>query len=115
MVVRQLAPEEYPLLTAVAEGFVPDPQHSRVVCAFKDTRIIGRSCLVTIPHIEGTWVAEDFRGSTTGPRLIRAIELAAKEAGLPRALAFTLEPKHTEYMERLGWTRTALTVLSKEL
>lgn len=115
MVIRALAPEEYGCLTQVEEGVVPDPENSRVVVAIDNDKVVGRAMIVAMPHLEGTWVAPDARGGTVGYRLERAVCEEAREAGLKKLMAFSTDPKHTQYLQRLGWRAETYTVLSKEL
>jgi GNAT superfamily N-acetyltransferase len=114
MLISVVPPDQYDILANIADGFTPDPANSVVLIAWEDTEPIGRTMLVGMPHIEATWVAEAHRGGTAAPRLIKAIEYEAKALGLPRVLAYTVDPKHTEYMERLGWKKMDFTVLAKE-
>jgi len=116
MTIRQLTPQEYPLLATTAEGFVPDPDNSIAVAAFDDSgQIIGRMLLVAMPHLEGTWVAEGARGGSIGFRMEREMVKAAAVQGLKAVMAYTDNEAHTNYLERLEWKRTNFTVLQKEL
>ena len=116
IVVRPLTPEEYPRLSVIEEGVVPDPSNSIVVIAEDSAGVIcGRMLLVVMPHLEGTWVAPTSRSGRIGFKMERVITDEARAIGLKKIMAFTTNEQHTQYLERLGWSRENLTVLSKEL
>jgi len=97
---------------------VPWPDDSIVALARNgDGSIKGRSAILQLPHIEGTWVAESERGSTLAYRLIQRIEALLKTAGKTHAFAFVdmNQSEVLNYMLRLGYKVSPLLVLSKEL
>jgi len=113
--IERLPEEEFYLLKDIEEGFTPDPQQSIAVVAKQDGRIIGRMLLVGMAHIEGTWIADDFRNGTIAVRMIREMEKQATETGLKTIFAYSDRPEIDEYMERLGYASTNMKVFRKDL
>lgn len=114
--VRVLDPEEYDLLRQVPDGFMPDPENSVAVVALDDSgRLAGRMTVVVIPHLEGTWVREDFRGGTVAFRMEKAVIERMRELGPKKLLAFVVDETHEGYMERLGYRKLQMTVWEKEI
>ena len=50
--VMRLHPSEWDLLKDGGEGFLPNPDHSIAVVARNDSKIIGRTFLVPLVHLE---------------------------------------------------------------
>ena len=116
MKVRALDPAEYPRLKDIPDGFLPDPENSRVIVAEDENgNIVGRMMLIAVAHLEGPWIAPSRRSGSLLYRMEKQMIAEAREAGLKALLAFTQEDTNTSYLERLGWTRTNFTVLSKEI
>lgn len=114
MEVRELNVEEIPGALAVDGAVFPDG--AIVIGAFNgDGKIVGRTALMAIAHIEGTWVAEELRGGFVAARLVRKAEQTLAENGFTSALAFTPDenPKVGEYLNRVGYTRLPLSVWQK--
>src|SRR5512146_2164797 len=84
---------------------IPWPDNSTVQYAFDGDKIVARSAVVFLPHIEGTMVEESYRGGTIAPRLIRNIESALKASGASKVFSFILnsQPEVAGYMERVGY------------
>jgi hypothetical protein len=78
---------------------------------------VGRSAIVQLPHIEGTWVSESRRSSTLAYSLLQKVEQIFKDGGKSHAWAFIKadEPHLQAYMERMGYKRQPVVVYSKEL
>lgn len=76
-----------------------------------------RMSLVAMPHIEGTWLADNLRGTTAGARLLIRMEQEVKNLGRTHILAFVLEsnPEIADYLERMGYVKYPLFVYAKEL
>lgn len=88
-----------------------------VVFAFEGDRIVGRSAILPVDVIEGTMVVEDKRGTSLAFRLLRRVEELYLQAGRTHAIAFAHndQPEVGEYLERVGYERSPLTVYSKQL
>ena len=93
------------------------PDDTIGVFAREGADIVGRSTIVQLPHIEGTWVRNDFRGSTLAFRLVEKIESILKKANKSSAFAFIYDeqPEIASYMERRGYKKMPLAVYQKEL
>lgn len=94
------------------------PDDSIVVVAKNgDGKIKGRSAIIQLPHIEGTWVEESLRSSTLAYRLVAKIESILKMEKKTYAWAFIEEskPEVIDYMERIGYKKMPFIVMSKEL
>ena len=76
LTARLLPPAEWPrlvgtLLDPAWQGMTPATD--KVVAVEADGRIVGCSALLSIYHLEGTWIAPDYRGSVgVGRHLVRA-------------------------------------------
>ncbi len=92
------------------------PAHSIVVFAHEGDKVVARSAIVPVPHIEGTWVDESKRGSTVAPRLIKVVEEALRSQGATCAFAFTPDdqPEIGDYMERFGYKEQPMRIWLKE-
>ena len=88
-----------------------------VVFAYEGDRIVGRSAILPVDVIEGTMVAEDKRGTSLAFRLLRRVEELYLQAGRTHAIAFAHDdqPEVAEYLERIGYAKSPLTVYSKQL
>ena len=93
------------------------PDDSLFVCAFEGEKLVGRMGLIAIPHIEGTWVDGEHRGSTLAFRLLEEMEKQVAELGRSYVFAFINEKAHDleEYMVRCGYSRLPFVVYGKEL
>ena len=97
---------------------VPWPVDSLVAIARNPNgEIKGRSAIIQLPHIEGTWVADSERGSTLAFQLVHKIESVLKESGKTHAFAFVdiAQSEILGYMLRMGYKVSPLLVVSKEL
>lgn len=109
------------LMGKEARAIDPDkiewPDDTIVVYAREGEKIVGRSTIMQIPHIEGTWVDEQHRRSTLAPRLVAKVESIMKQANKKASFAFiqNSQPEVAGYMERIGYARMPLEVFSKEL
>lgn len=112
---RTLEADEYQRLTQVAEGFVPDPGASRVVVAEDDGEIVGRMILCMPVHIEGTWVKPDHRKTTLAYRMHQFCLQTLRDLGLGKALAYANDEQTENYLSRLGYIRTHVSLWEKEV
>lgn len=113
--LRKLAPEEFPILKQVHEGFQPDPKTSIAVLADENDEIVGRVFLMAPVHVEGPWVRDDKRGSTLGARLMSRAELEARECGVTKLFAYAANGQLADYLERLGYKKQPFTVWAKDI
>ena len=97
---------------------IPWPADSIVAVASNgDGSVKGRSAIIQLPHIEGTWVDESERGTPLAYRMVVAVEGVLKKSGKTHAFAFVdmNQPEVLSYMLRMGYKTNPLLVLSKEL
>jgi len=97
----------------------PDPVVSApiVVFAYEGDRVVGRSAILPVDCVEGTMIVEDKRGTSLAFRLLRRIEELYRANGRTHAIAFAHDdqPEVAEYLERVGYRKSPLTVYSKQL
>lgn len=113
--ITRLAPDKYPLLKGIYDGFVPDPKHSIALIATEAEEIVGRVFLLEPVHLEGPWVKESRRGSTIGKRLIESAEEEAKRVGITKLFAYAVDATMADYLERLGFQRNDWIVYTKDI
>jgi|SRR6185295_145143 len=97
---------------------VPWPPTSHILYAINENKdIIGRMGLLQLPHIEGTWIREDYRNGTIAVRMISKVENLLVENDRTAAFAFiqTKDEDIQNYMERLGYIELPLKVYVKAL
>jgi N-acetylglutamate synthase-like GNAT family acetyltransferase len=114
-----------------AEAKIIDPAHldwpddSKVVFVVQDDNVVGRSSMFTLPMIailnlsmiEGTWIAEEKRGTSLAARLIKKVESVFRENGKTHAYAFAYDehPEVADYLQRFGFQKMPLTIYMKQL
>ena len=113
--IRKIEDGEYDLLLKVQEGFRPDPKGSIALLAFDGKEIVGRMLLVSPPHVEGTWVKEEFRRGFTGMKLWLMMEEEARKIGLKAIFSYADNPIVEMYLKRLGNKQLPVSVWVKEL
>ena len=93
------------------------PEDSLFVCAFRDGQMVGRVGLIALPHIEGTWVAPEMRGTTLAARMFRRMEQEVKTLGRTHLLILLPEDDKTldGYVARVGYERLPVSMYAKEL
>ena len=93
------------------------PEDSLFVCAFRDGQMVGRVGLIALPHIEGTWVAPEMRGTTLAARMFRRMEQEVKGLGRTHLLILLPEDDKTldGYVARVGYERLGVSMWAKEL
>lgn len=101
-------------------GATPDdpiifPKEFQIIAAFDDKGLAGRIMMCALPHMEGTWVREDKRGSKVALHLVRMMEQFIAYVGNTYAWAFVQESDQevADYMARIGYTKIPLTVWTK--
>jgi GNAT superfamily N-acetyltransferase len=115
MTIRRLAPDEYGVLTDIADGFMPNPNNSIVIAAFDNDKLVGRTCFLQMGHIEGTWVDKQHRNGFIGFRMLKALEKEAYGHGFTTSLAYAADEQVEKYLERLGYMKQPLSIWAKEL
>jgi N-acetylglutamate synthase-like GNAT family acetyltransferase len=113
--IRKLNPSEFGLLESVDDGYSPNPQHSIAVVAHNQHHIVGRIFLVAPTHIEGVFVERPWRNGTVMKRLVDAIEMEARAEGITKVFCFAKDDQMADYIERLGYKLSQLTVYEKVL
>jgi GNAT superfamily N-acetyltransferase len=115
MDIRRLDAEEFEQLQEIADGWCPDPQVSRAGVAIDGERTVARVFIVAPVHIEGPWIAEEYRHGTLAARLVKWAERQAREVGVQKLFAYGANAEIEGYLERLGFKKQPLTVWAKEL
>ena len=116
MEVRELTPEE--IVAAREIDGVEFPAEALMLGAVDaDGKVVGRIVLMSLLHIEGTWVDEAHRGGSLAVRLVRKAENMLADNGFTSAIAYTSEeqPEIGEYLQRFGYSRLPLTIWQKLL
>lgn len=114
MELRRLTQDEYGAIPG-AEPLERLPEDSVVIAAIVDGQVIGRTAVLNMLHLEGTWVVPGHRSGLVGARLIQEAERQAKEIGAATMLAYTAEEKHGQYMKRLGYEELPVKVWGKKV
>lgn len=91
------------------------PQEFTIIAAFDSKGLAGRTMIVPLPHIEGTWVREDLRKGRLGYTLLKEVEKSIAMADRTYAWAFADTNEREGYLERLGYEKQELTVWYKKL
>ena len=91
------------------------PAAMDALAAFEDGELVGRVGIVSLAHLEGTWIAPPKRSGFLLFRLYQKVESVLKARGLTHVFAFTADPAHTAYLERVGYVRQPFEILVKEL
>lgn len=113
--VKRLDHSNWGLLTQAPDGMVLNPAMTTAVVALNEQdELVGRMYLCLMPHLEGTFVRDDYKGSSVGFRLEREMENVCREIGVAKVLAYC-EPEHDTYMERLGFKKSTFSVWTKDL
>lgn len=116
MQVRLLKPNEYELLKQAPDKFVPDPRLSLVVAATSGDKLIGRICVLPVCHVEGAWIKRKHRGNTIGFRMHKKLsEEASRLWNLGKLIAFAVDSEMEDYLNRLGYKKSPMTVWEKEI
>ena len=91
------------------------PADSKVVFVSDGDQIIGRSSIMNVPMIEGTWLRDDHRNGTMAARLILEVERKYREHGEEAALAFAPDEEVASYLRRFGYEEQPLRMFLKPL
>lgn len=116
IVVERLNPSEWDLLKIGGEfGFIPDPDRSIAVVARNDSKVIGRTFLVSLAHLEGTEIERQWRNGPVLKQLMDGVEIEARAEGLKKIFSYAPTLVVEGYLNRLGYKREPLTVWAKDL
>lgn len=91
------------------------PKEFTILAAFDEKGLAGRTMIVPLPHIEGTWVREDLRKGRVGYVLIKELEKSILAADRTFAWAFADTEEREDYLTRLGYQRQQVSVWYKKL
>lgn len=96
----------------------PWPPISHILYAIdEDKNIVGRIGILQLPHIEGTWVREDYRKGFVAVRMLSKIEEFIADNDRKAAFAFVKSDDIDiqNYMQRFGYVELPLKVYIKSL
>lgn len=112
-----MLPGDLNYLGATPDDPVIFPKEFQIIAAFDDKGLAGRIMMCALPHMEGTWVREDKRGSRVALHLVRMMEQFISYIGNTHAWAFVQESdtEVADYMARIGYTKIPLTVWTKNI
>jgi N-acetylglutamate synthase-like GNAT family acetyltransferase len=113
--IEKLAPDKFDELYQFADGYVPDPKLSWAFVARKDGRIVGRIFILAPAHVEGPYIEPEERRGTIGARLMQILEKEALDIGISKLFAYANSPQIEDYLSRLGYIKSAMTVWEKEI
>lgn len=115
MKIRVLPASEFDRLKELGDGAAPDSTRSVVIVAEQGEKLVGRIFLVAPTHLEGPFIIPELRGTTLLSRLVEESEKVATNMGITWMFAYAASRKLEEYLDRLGYDKSPLTVWSKEL
>lgn len=93
------------------------PDDSVVFYARENGEIVGQTSIIELPHLEGTTVREDKRGTRLAAQLVAAAEETLRSLGRSYAFAFVLEGdvQVADYLNRFGYSKFPVVVYCKNL
>ena len=113
--IERLPDADFDSLLKVDDGYRPDPASSIAIVAKNDKEIVGRMLLLSLAHIEGTWIQPEIRRGSILVKLMREMEKQAKLLGLKTLFAYSENEEVDDYLMRLGYKKTPLTIFEKEI
>ena len=111
--VTILTDDQFDVLGEAPDGAVPDSAHTIAVAAFDAGELVGRMFLVCLPHLEAPWIREDKRGGLLAKRMEELLFKEATHRGIERTFAFAVIDEIADYLKRLGYQKTDITVWEK--
>lgn len=82
-------------------------------------KIVGRITTMNLPVVEGTWTAEEYRGSTLAYRLLKQMEetMSKPPISKPSSLAMAADatPEIADYLRRVGYEQVPVKLFVKGL
>lgn len=115
--VIELLLTEHHWLASVPDG-VRFLESAAVFAAFLPTgKLVGRTAIVPLYFIEGTYVDPEYRGTSLAVRLIKAVENHMRELGNESVLAMSrdADPQVGDYLSRFGYEQLPVSVWIKNL
>lgn len=112
---RRLLPEEFKLLNQFPDRAVFNPEHSVVVVIGEGEKLVGRTSILGVPHVEGTYIDPAHRNGSTLKRLMTAIEQEARKEGIKQLLSYAPDFEVEMYLYRIGYKKMPISVWEKEL
>jgi len=108
--VRQLPPEEYDRLADLpfaARYGVPDPRYAAILVAeTPDGTIVGVWAALTTVHLDGLWVAPDYRRATAvAAKLLRGMKAMLRELGVLHSFTLVQDPEVLNMAIKAGFQR----------
>ena len=91
------------------------PDKAVAIGAFNDGRLVGPYFHLRSRSFEGMFVEEQHRNGFVLAALVDEAEKHAKTLGITKLLAFAVNPVMADYISRLGFDPTPISVFSKEL
>lgn len=116
MEIRELTPNEI-IAARDIDGVEFPPESVMLGAVDADGKIVGRIVLMSLLHIEGTWVDEAHRSGSLAVRLVRKAENLLADNGFTSAIAYTadVQPEIGEYLERFGYSRLPIAIWQKAI
>ncbi|MGH9404399.1 MAG: hypothetical protein ACRD3D_01025 [Terriglobia bacterium] len=117
MKIETLNESNWQELGSVAEGTKPNPAVTMAIVARNDGgEIVGRMFIMCPFHLEGTWVRDDYRGSTALGRMWQMARRRLLSAGVKSVLAYIPNGHRLEdYAKRLGYKKLNISVWQKSV
>lgn len=79
------------------------PASDRIIAVEEDGRVIGCSALMAIYHLEGTWVAPEYRGTVAvGRHLVRAQRQLLKAMHVESVYMMARTPETSAMVRKFG-------------
>lgn len=96
---------------------VPWPADTVVLYGTEAGRMVARSAMMNLTVIEGSFVAEDKRGTSLAFRMLKEMETIFRAANKSHAMAMAADdqPEVAEYLSRVGFERLPVTMYQKKL
>ncbi len=115
MIVERLPDTEFDALRKIDDGYRPDPASSIVIVAKENGEIVGRMMLLSLVHLEGTWINPRLRRGYVLVKMMKEMEKQAYEAGVRTMFAYSMNEHVSDYLARLGYKKSELEHFEKEL
>lgn len=114
--IRRLHPTEYDLLRQIDDGFVPDPDDSKVIVGESGGKVVSRLFAMRPWHVEGIYIEPAWRGGPLFKNMMNAMEIECRAEGLSRLFAYSVRPEIGHYIQhRCGYHLTPWSVYMKDI
>lgn len=111
-----ILPPELNYLASIEEDPIsPLPPEFTIIAAFDSKGLAARTTMISVPHMEGTWIREDLRKGRVGVTLVREVEKCIAASDKSNLIAFTpdADRRVEGYMSRLGYKKLPVSVWVK--